>query len=508
MKKHLMAIVVLIVVLPLTSGVVFSQSRDGRWAFGIRGGANMWLSDFSKRSVTPGGEVLIRYGLTRYVSLGLRAGYDEFIARQELLTPYDYLKLQALPASMGLWLHFSHGGKFSPYLYIGGGVLVYQRKDGNGNSVPDSKLRSAVIAPLGLGFEYMSSERLAFVLDLGFKFVDDNTDFAPSKSPDGLATAALGVNLYFGRSDDDDDDRDGLTNGEERKYGTDPDKPDTDADGLSDGDEVLKYTTDPLKPDTDGDGSKDGEEVLQYKTDPLKGDTDGDGLSDGDEVMTYKSDPLNQDTDVDGLTDGEEVMTYKTDPSKADSDGDGLTDGDEILHYKSDPLRADTDGDGLTDGDEVLKFRTDPLRIDSDGGTVNDSVEVARGTDPLNPNDDVLRMPEVGKKIVLEGVTFKTGSARLAPESMFILDQAYMTLMENPEVEVEIGGHTDTKGKRSTNLKLSLARANAVKTYLVGKGIAKLRIRTKGYGPDKPVASNKTEEGRAKNRRIEFSRLK
>jgi len=499
---------VLTVVLPLTTGIVFSQSRDGRWAFGVRGGGNMWFGDFNKRSVTPGGELLLRYGLSRYVSMGLRAGYDEFILQQPLLTPYDYVKLRALPASMGLWLHFSHGEKFSPYLYIGGGVLVYQRKDVSGNFVPDSRLRSAVIAPLGLGFEFMTSERLSFALDLGFKFVDDNVDFVSSKSPDGLASAAFGVNLYFGRSDDDDDDRDGLTNGDERKYGTNPDIPDTDGDGLSDGDEVLKYNTDPLKPDTDGDGSTDGAEVLQYKTDPLKADTDGDGLSDGDEVLTYKSDPLNQDTDVDGLTDGEEVMTYKTDPSKVDTEVDGLTDGDEILHYKTDPLKADTDGDGLSDGDEVLRFRTDPLRIDTDNGTVNDSVEVARRTDPLNPNDDIIRMPEVGKKIVLEGVTFKTGSARLAPESKVILDQAYVTLVENPEVQVEIGGHTDTKGKRSTNLKLSLARANAVKTYLVGKGIAALRIRTKGYGPDKPVASNKTQEGRAKNRRIEFARIK
>jgi OOP family OmpA-OmpF porin len=73
---------------------------------------------------------------------------------------------------------------------------------------------------------------------------------------------------------------------------------------------------------------------------------------------------------------------------------------------------------------------------------------------------------------------------------------------------VEISGHTDNVGKRSTNMKLSQQRADAVKAWLVAKGIDASRMTAKGYGPDKPVAPNTTAEGRAKNRRIDFTRTK
>jgi hypothetical protein len=90
----------------------------------------------------------------------------------------------------------------------------------------------------------------------------------------------------------DDPDKDGLTNAQEFTASTDPNNPDSDGDGLTDGDEVNKYKTDPLKADTDGDGLTDGDEVNKYKTDPLKTDTDGDGISDYLEVTFYHTDPL------------------------------------------------------------------------------------------------------------------------------------------------------------------------------------------------------------------------
>jgi hypothetical protein len=99
---------------------------------------------------------------------------------------------------------------------------------------------------------------------------------------------------YFGHLDygaNDDPDNDGLTNLEEQLLGTDPTNPDTDGDGLSDGDEVNKYNTDPLSKDTDGDGLEDGYEVLVLGTDPTKRDTDGDGFDDNYE-LALGSDPL------------------------------------------------------------------------------------------------------------------------------------------------------------------------------------------------------------------------
>lgn len=145
-------------------------------------------------------------------------------------------------------------------------------------------------------------------------------------------------------------------------YKVDPNKVDTDSDGIPDVLEINQYKTDPKNPDTDGDGLNDGLEINQYKTDPKKADTDGDGLSDGLEVNTYNTDPKNPytDTDGDGLSDSNEIVKYKTDPKKSDTDGDGLSDGDEVNKYKTSPTSADTDEDGRADGAEVKKG-TNPL---------------------------------------------------------------------------------------------------------------------------------------------------
>jgi outer membrane protein OmpA-like peptidoglycan-associated protein len=332
------------------------------------------------------------------------------------------------------------------------------------------------------------------------------------RTTDDYFNALAGISVSFDKGNSDNDG-DGLTNKQEEELGTDPNNKDTDGDGLSDGDEVTKYHTNPLKADSDGDGLNDGDEVTKYMTDPNKADTDGDGLSDYAEIMTYHTDPLKADTDGDGLSDGAEVNTYHTDPLKADTDGDGLSDGQEVNTYHTDPLKADTDGDGLSDGQEVLKYKTDPLKADTDGGSVNDGVEVARGTDPLNPADDVppkkeeLKV-EVGAAIVLEGIVFNTGKADITPESAEKIEKAYNTLAGNPAIEVEIRGYTDNVGKPASNVKLSAARAKAVREYLIKKGIDGKRITSKGFGQEHPIAPNTTPEGKQQNRRIEFFRTK
>lgn len=147
-----------------------------------------------------------------------------------------------------------------------------------------------------------------------------------------------------------DQDTDGLITSDEIKLGTDPLKPDTDGDGLSDGQEAITYKTNPLAPDTDQDGLSDGDEVLKYKTNPLTADTDGDALKDGDEIGR-RTDPLALDTDKDGLSDGVEI-TFGTDPLQPDSDKDGLLDGQENQTCPL-PLVPDSDGDGILDGKDL-----------------------------------------------------------------------------------------------------------------------------------------------------------
>lgn len=101
-------------------------------------------------------------------------------------------------------------------------------------------------------------------------------------------------------------------------------------------------------------------------------------------------------------------------------------------------------------------------------------------------------------------VEFEPGSAVLRPASLPLLDEMAAVMARLKERRFEVIGHTDADGARAANVSLSLARAQAVKTYLTGKGLPADRIAISGMGPDQPVASNATEAGRARNRRIEF----
>jgi len=151
----------------------------------------------------------------------------------------------------------------------------------------------------------------------------------------------------------------------------------------------------------------------------------------------------------------------------------------------------DDDGDGV------------PNRIDRCPGT-------PKGTrvDPTGCPEKRKALFEEGKKsLVLEGVNFVTDSADLTPESRDILDRVAASLSEWAEVRVEIGGHTDSVADPKYNLSLSQRRAESVRAYLIGKGISGKRLKAKGYGETKPVATNDTPEGRSRNRRVELTRL-
>jgi OOP family OmpA-OmpF porin len=101
-------------------------------------------------------------------------------------------------------------------------------------------------------------------------------------------------------------------------------------------------------------------------------------------------------------------------------------------------------------------------------------------------------------------IEFEAGSSVLRPAGRSILDEIATTLLKLGNKKVEVIGHTDAQGARDTNVVLSLARADAVRSYLASKGVAPSLITTSGSGPDRPVAANDTPEGRARNRRIEF----
>lgn len=519
MKKYL-------VLFLLVSSVMFGQYWEHGLQFNPAYAANEF--DGFKLSYT------VR-GFERYVfneNWGLEFGFGAGQYQGKDWNDAEYASL-IIPIDLRATYNFLIDKSYTTYAYLGLGGLIYDvTKKSNTPQWPLKDVDESGVTgliPAGLGILLRLTDDLSLDLSAGMNYTfTDNLNYYRDGSPkDAYYNLGLGV-IYGHQWSDKDSDGDGLFDKEEKELKTDPLKADTDGDGLNDYQEVRVNTTNPLVVDTDNDGLNDYEEAVKVKTNPLVADTDEDGLKDGEEVNNYKTNPSDKDTDKDGLTDSEEVTTYKTNPLKADTDGDGLNDKEEISSYKTDPLKADTDADGLndqaevtkyktnplvqdtdgdtlTDGEEVNNYKTNPLEKDTDKGTITDEVEVKRGTDPLDAADDVIK---VGVPMVLEGIVFKSGSAEITPESEVSLQKALKTMNGYPELEVAINGYTDNKGKKASNIKLSEKRAKAVKEWLVAHGVDAKRMTTKGFGPANPVAPNTTEEGRLKNRRIEFVRTK
>lgn len=121
---------------------------------------------------------------------------------------------------------------------------------------------------------------------------------------------------------------------------------------------------------------------------------------------------------------------------------------------------------------------------------------------------EVLIKIDPPKEFVLENVYFDSGKSIIKAESNTALNNLVEVLKAKSSMQVEIQGHTDNVGQEEDNLKLSQGRAEAVKKYLITKGIAENRIQAKGYGSEQPIADNSTAEGKAKNRRTSLKVLK
>ncbi|GAB4285988.1 MAG: hypothetical protein Kow0098_00650 [Ignavibacteriaceae bacterium] len=520
MKKTLPIFLLLLLIITLCTSVTNAQFSDYTTKFGIQFNGLLPDTEFDKDLKPDNADFKFSYlgRLFLRFELGTEALEAEFGAGYGTLTGVDFnnseWKTNIIPIDLRLILSPVNSTGWNPYLYGGIGALIFNVDTKPSVTSPNTPEEdgTAAFVPVGLGIEFALSENVLLDITGGYNFIfNDDINFYNNKDAysestvnDGYFSAGIGLEFVSGWGGSDHD-MDGLTKREEEELGTDPENPDTDGDGLKDGAEVNTHLTNPVNPDTDGDGLSDGNEINQFKTNPNNADSDNDGLKDGEEVNNYKTDPLNTDTDNDGLKDGAEVTNYKTDPLRSDTDGDRLTDGEEVNTFRTDPLKSDTDGDTLNDGNEVKEYRTDPLKADTDGGTVDDGTEVNRGTNPNDPEDDVVKM-EV--PIVLEGITFATGKADITPESEKILQQALKTLQTYPEIIVEISGHTDDVGSSASNQKLSQKRADAVRTWLIQKGINPDRMIAVGYGEERPRVPNDSADNRRMNRRIEFKRIK
>lgn len=258
-------------------------------------------------------------------------------------------------------------------------------------------------------------------------------------------------------------------------------------------------------------------------------DADGDGVA--DQVDRCPNTPPGKVVDAIGCTDedGDGVVDpqdrcpgtppgVKVDATGCplDTDHDGVADiSDKCPNTPAgmpvDPTGCplDQDHDGVPDAldkcpNTPVGTSVDPKTgcpVDTDGDGVPDVADRCPNT-PAGTAVDANGCP-ASAPVVLEGVTFVTGSAKLTLSSQAPLDRAVAALRGRTERFV-IEGHTDNAGNRDANIRLSKARADVVRAYFVSKGIPATQITTVGIGPDQPVASNDTPEGRAKNRRVQL----
>jgi outer membrane protein OmpA-like peptidoglycan-associated protein len=108
---------------------------------------------------------------------------------------------------------------------------------------------------------------------------------------------------------------------------------------------------------------------------------------------------------------------------------------------------------------------------------------------------------------ILEPIEFEFGKAIIKPVSYPILDEVVKLMKSRTKMRVGVYGHTDNRGAMDLNMRLSKERARSVMNYLGSKGIAQNRLESEGFGPNKPIADNNTDDGRARNRRVEFKIL-
>ncbi len=504
-KKYL--ITAFLSCLILISSEYKAQLNDYPIKVGLSASGLLPVTDFKNNDLKFSylGRLFLRYKLIDLLDVELGGGYGRLASEDQ---QNNYWETSLIPADLRLLISPFNLKSISPYAYGGIGYLKWDIITKPQITSPGSKSNGGDLYSLfGLGIEMKLSNSVILDLSGGYNYIfSDNIDYLKSGDHND-AFWNLGIGLIFtGEGGSSDADMDGLTRDQELQLGTNPEMKDTDGDGLSDGLEFNQYNTDPLNSDSDGDGISDNDEVKNYMTNPNLVDTDKDGITDGDEILKYNTDPLRDDSDIDGIKDKVEIDELKTDPNNPDTDGDRLKDGDEINKYKTDPTKKDTDGDGISDGDEIFKYNTDPTKADTDGGTTDDKTEIDRGTNPLNPEDDVVL--DIKAPMVLEGVTFASGSTELTPESEKMLLKVLNTLNIYNDLKVEISGYTDNVGSASSNQRLSQKRADAVRYWLINKGINPERVIAKGYGEQNPIADNKTPEGRRLNRRIEFSKIK
>ncbi len=230
-----------------------------------------------------------------------------------------------------------------------------------------------------------------------------------------------------------------------------------------------------------------------------------------------------KDTDADGVNDDEDECP--TVAGKAalkgcpDGDNDGIADKNDncptkagVAKYQGCPA-PDSDGDGINDDNDkcinqagVARYQGCPVP-DTDGDGINDDEDKCKDVPGVAEQQGCPAIKEEVKKTLdyaAKNILFETSSSKIKSSSYKGLIDVVRILNENMDVNINVDGHTDNTGDAEKNMTLSQARADAVKAFLLSKGISESRITATGHGADEPVADNETEAGKAQNRRVEL----
>ena len=441
----------------LLTSVIFADETGNKFELGLKGGINSYWGDIDGSKIQGAFGGSMYYWFSDYFAFGVEGGMLQMEAEDGnkyfKSTVYNIgpmLKLKPFPSNdLNLQL-------FAGYEFLN---IDPKNKDDiwpvNREAGSYENEQNAFVAGIGIS-PFIYEDILA--LDIQGTYHYSGTDYLDDldlgEENDGYFTAMIGLSVYLGKPKDTDGD------GVPDKQDIDP-RHKEDFDGFED----LDGAPDP---DNDGDGVLDNDDQAPLDAEDKDGFEDEDGIPD-------------PDNDKDGVLDAND----KAPNDAEDMDGFQDEDGEPDL---------DNDNDGIVDTED---------KCPNEAETIND-YEDNDGCPDVKPEIAV----EAGSAMVLEGVNFSSGSVNLTAGSISILDKVVRTLTENPNIEVEIRGYTDNTGSYEGNVNLSKRRADSVKEYLISQHIAGYRIQTQGFGPQEPIADNSTREGRAKNRRIEFFRIK
>ena len=244
----------------------------------------------------------------------------------------------------------------------------------------------------------------------------------------------------------------------------------------------------PTEHDTDGDGILDKNDKCPNEPEDKDGFEDEDGCPDAD-------------NDKDGLPDVDDKCPNEPEDKDGFDDADGCPD-------------PDNDKDGILDKDDKCpdvpgsKENQGCPDKDTDGDTVLDRVDKCPDVPGPADNDGCPKQKFIvvtKDKIELkQKVHFATGKDKIMPDSFAMLNEIADVLKSRPEIRVRIEGHTDSRGSAKLNTKLSQGRADSVRRFLIERGVDGGRMEAQGFGPSRPIADNRTNQGREKNRRVEF----